>query len=98
MPYAVAIEFSLNPDTVDDAARAIRDMLETTRNFDGNESTEVLIDTDDNTRWVISERWASADAYAKYRDYRSGEGKVTGLAPHVLSSTRRTFEVRGTDS
>lgn len=93
MPFAVAIEFTLNQDTLEDAARVVHDMLKTTRSFDGNERAEVLVDVADNTKWVIFERWTSTDAYEKYRDYRSGEGKVTELAPHIVSSSRRTFEV-----
>lgn len=94
MSFAVTVELTLAPASIEAAEQQVREMLKATRAFDGNERVDVLIDSDDHTRWVISERWRDAQAYADYRAYRSGEGRFTGLAPHVLGTSRRSFQIR----
>ena len=81
MALIAMLDLKFKPDMVDDAKVVLAKVLADTRAFGGCQGVDVLVDADDETRWIAYERWVSAEADAKYREFRAGEGKVTELGP-----------------
>jgi quinol monooxygenase YgiN len=90
MPITVLLELRLKPDAVDAARDVMGQALQTTRAFDGNLGTEVLVDQDDETHWIISEIWETVEHDEAYRRFRAGEGKVTELPPLLAAAPVKT--------
>lgn len=81
MALIALLDLKFKPDMLDEAKVVLAKVLADTRAFDGCQGVDVLVDADDETHWIAYERWESAEADAKYRDFRAGEGKVTELGP-----------------
>ncbi|UYP19167.1 antibiotic biosynthesis monooxygenase [Rhodococcus sp. Z13] len=81
MALTALLELKFRPDSVDQAKKVMSRVLDETRAFDGCEGVEILVDQQDEARWVIVERWRSAEHDAAYRRFRAGEGAVTDLGP-----------------
>ncbi|MGB3172181.1 MAG: antibiotic biosynthesis monooxygenase, partial [Rhodococcus sp. (in: high G+C Gram-positive bacteria)] len=65
-------------------------VLTETRAFDGCQGVDVLVDADNEAHWIAYERWDSAEADAKYREFRAGEGKITDLGPLLAGAPALT--------
>ncbi|TFD70924.1 putative quinol monooxygenase [Cryobacterium gelidum] len=74
MALTVLLDLHLKPDAVLGAPAMLRDILAGTRAFDGCLGVDVLLDCEDPAHMIVLERWASADAEAAYREWRSGAG------------------------
>jgi quinol monooxygenase YgiN len=85
MAVTVLLELKFKPEEVSAARDLMRRTLETTRAFEGNLRTDVLVDTDDEAHWIIYELWDSVEHDEAYRAYRAGEGKVAEL-PGLLAA------------
>jgi quinol monooxygenase YgiN len=85
MPVTVLLELRFKPESVSEGTELFRRELVKTRAFDGNLVTDVLVDEDDETHWVIYESWESVEADEAYRSFRAGEGKITEL-PALLAA------------
>lgn len=85
MPVTVFLELHFQPSAVARAREVMGRALQDTRAFAGNIGTEVLIDQDDETHWVISEVWESVEHDEAYRAFRAGAGKLAEL-PSLLSA------------
>jgi quinol monooxygenase YgiN len=85
MPVTVLLELRFKPESVSEGTELFRRELVKTRTFDGNLVTDVLVDEDDETHWVIYESWESVEADEAYRTFRAGEGKITEL-PSLLAA------------
>lgn len=81
MAIIALLDLKLKADVLDDAKVVLGRVLTETRAFDGCLGVDVLVDADDETHWIAYERWESAEADAKYREFRAGPGKTTELGP-----------------
>lgn len=79
MAIIALLDLKLRADKLAEAPDALGRVLAETRSFEGCQSVEVLVDEADETHWVAYERWESADANAKYREWRAGPGQSTEL-------------------
>jgi len=90
MPVTVFLELRFQPGAVARARDVMGRALQDTRAFAGNISTEVLIDEDDETHWVISEVWESVEHDEAYRAFRAGAGKLAELPPLLSAPPKKT--------
>jgi quinol monooxygenase YgiN len=90
MPITVILELRLKPDAVSEARDVMRQALKDTRAFAGNLGTEVFVDQDDETHWILNEVWESVEHDEAYRKFRAGEGKITALPPLLAAPPVKT--------
>jgi len=90
MPVTVLLELKLKPDAVPAARDLMRRTLQDTRAFDGNVRTDVLVDDDDDSHWIIYELWESVEHDEAYRRFRAGEGRVIELPPLLAAPPVKT--------
>ncbi|HYQ35509.1 MAG TPA: antibiotic biosynthesis monooxygenase [Mycobacterium sp.] len=90
MPVTVLLELKLKPEAVSAARDLMRRTLQTTRAFEGNLGTDVLVDEDDEAHWVIYELWETVEHDEAYRRFRAGEGRVTELPPLLAAPSVKT--------
>ncbi|QLL09401.1 putative quinol monooxygenase [Mycobacterium vicinigordonae] len=81
MSVTVILELRFKPESVSAGRELMGRALQDTRAFDGNLQTDVWIDEDDETHWLIYEVWESVDHDEAYRRFRAGEGRLTQLPP-----------------
>src|SRR6201987_1471529 len=67
MAVTVLLELKFKPDAVPAARDLMRRTLETTRGFDGNLRTDMLVDEDDEAHWIIYELWDTVEHDEAYR-------------------------------
>jgi len=90
MPITVILELRLKSDAVAAARDVMGRALKDTRAFDGNLRTDVLVDQDDETHWILNEVWESVEHDEAYRKFRAGEGRITELAPLLAAPPVKT--------
>jgi quinol monooxygenase YgiN len=90
VPITVILELRLKPEAVPAARELMRRTLQVTRAFEGNLGTDVLVDQDDETHWIINELWETVEHDDAYRRFRAGEGKVTELPPLLAAPPVKT--------
>ena len=90
MSITVILELRLKPEAVPAARDVMRRALQETRAFDGNLGTDVFVDQDDETHWIINEVWESIEHDEAYRRFRAGEGKLTELPPLLAAPPVKT--------
>jgi quinol monooxygenase YgiN len=90
MAVTVLLELNFKPDAVPAARDLMRRTLETTRAFDGNLRTDVLVNEDDEAHWIIYELWDTVEHDEAYRAFRAGEGKVAELPPLLAAPPVKT--------
>jgi quinol monooxygenase YgiN len=90
MPVTVLLELRFKPESLSEGTEIFRRELVKTRAFDGNLVTDVLVDEDDETHWVIYESWESVEADEAYRSFRAGAGKITELPPLLAAPAVKT--------
>jgi quinol monooxygenase YgiN len=90
MPVTVILELRVKPEAVGAARDVMGRALRDTRAFAGNLRTDVLVDSDDETHWLIYEIWETVEADDAYRAFRAGEGKITELPPLLAAPPVKT--------
>ena len=90
MAVTVLLELKFKPEAVSAGRDLMRRTLETTRAFEGNLQTDVLVDEDDEAHWIIYEVWDTVEHDEAYRAFRAGEGKVTELPPLLAAPPAKT--------
>ena len=90
MTVTVTLELRFSPDAVAAGRELMGRALQDTRAFDGNVRTDVLIDEDDETHWLIYELWETVEHDEAYRRFRAGEGKLTQLPPLLAAPSVKT--------
>ena len=90
MPVTVILELRLKPEAVSVARDVMSRALKDTRAFDGNLRTDVLVDQDDETHWILNEVWESVEHDEAYRAFRAGEGRLTELPPLLAAPPVKT--------
>ncbi len=90
MPITVILELRLKPEAVPAARDVMCRALQDTRAFDGNLSTDVLVDQEDEAHWLIYELWETVEHDEAYRRFRAGEGRLTELPPLLAAPPAKT--------
>ncbi|MET0702175.1 MAG: antibiotic biosynthesis monooxygenase [Mycobacterium sp.] len=90
MPVTVLLELKFKSESVTEAKDVFRRELVKTRAHAGNLVTDVLIDADDETHWVIYEVWETVEDDDAYRAFRAGDGKITDLPPLLAAPPVKT--------
>jgi quinol monooxygenase YgiN len=90
MPITVILELRLKPEAVSEARDVMRRALKDTRAFAGNLGTEVFVDQDDETHWILNEVWESVEHDEAYRRFRAGEGRIAELPPLLAAPPVKT--------
>ncbi|MET4047534.1 antibiotic biosynthesis monooxygenase [Rhodococcus sp. 1163] len=90
MALIALLDLKFKPEALDDAKVVLARVLAETRAFEGCLGVDVLVDEADPTHWIAHERWDSAEADAKYRDFRAGPGKIADLAPLLAGAPSLT--------
>ncbi len=85
MPVTVILELRLKPDVVSAACAVMGRALRGTRAFDENLGNDVLVDQDDEARWLIHELRETVEHDEAYRRFRAAEGRLTEL-PSLLAT------------
>jgi quinol monooxygenase YgiN len=87
------LDLTLRAETAAEALDVLDDVLVATREFAGNEGAEVVVQSDDPTRVLVLERWASREADTAYRVWRSEQGD-SALTPFVRGLAVTHFDLR----
>jgi quinol monooxygenase YgiN len=90
MPITVLLELRFKAESLSEATEVFRRELVKTRAFDGNLVTDVLVDSLDETHWIIYELWESVEHDDAYRAFRAGDGKITDLPPLLAAPPVKT--------
>jgi quinol monooxygenase YgiN len=90
MAVTVLLELKFKAESLAEGTEVFRRELAKTRAFEGNLVTDVLVDSDDETHWIIYELWESVEADDAYRAFRAGEGKITELPPLLAAPPVKT--------
>jgi quinol monooxygenase YgiN len=90
MTVTVLLELKFKSESLTEAKELFRRELVKTRAFKGSLVTDVLVDADDETHWVIYEVWATVEDDDAYRAFRAGEGKITDLPPLLAAPPVKT--------
>jgi quinol monooxygenase YgiN len=86
----VLLELRFKAESLSEATEVFRRELVKTRAFDGNLVTDVLVDSVDETHWIIYELWESVEHDDAYRAFRAGDGKITDLPPLLAAPPVKT--------
>jgi quinol monooxygenase YgiN len=81
VPVAALLEFRFKPDVVDQVPDALSRTLAVTRTFDGCQRIDVLVDSEDPTRYLLVEVWESMEHDRAYREFRASPGGASELGP-----------------
>lgn len=90
MAVTVLLELKFKAESVTEAREVFRRELVKTRAFAGNLVTDVLVDEDDESHWVVYEVWESVESDEAYRSFRAGEGKIVDLPPLLAAPPVKT--------
>jgi len=81
VPLAALLEFRFKPEILDQVPDAISKTLAVTRKFDGCQRIDVLVDSDDPSRYLLVEIWDSMQHDTAYREFRASPGGASELGP-----------------
>ncbi|WP_432520034.1 putative quinol monooxygenase [Kineococcus sp. SYSU DK006] len=90
MSITSVLELTLKPEAVADAPAIITQTLQATRAFEGCLGVDVLVDTDDETRVVLLERWESLEHDDAYRAWRATPEGASQLGTLVAAPPKLT--------
>ena len=79
MTKVAIVEFRIAEDRLEEARTLFGPMLRVSREFEGCERLDWLVDRDDPTSWTLYEHWTTWEAEQAYRDFRAGAGAVPEL-------------------
>lgn len=91
MALTALLELEFKGDSLDDAKTLMTRVLDETRAFDGCAGIEILVDRENEARWVVVEKWESAEHDAEYRKFRAGDGAITELGPLLAGAPQLTY-------
>jgi len=81
VPIAALLEFRFKPEVVDKVSDAMSRTLAVTRQFDGCQRIDVLVDHEDPTRYLLVEVWESMEHDEAYRRFRASPAGASELGP-----------------
>ena len=80
MSIVAVVEFRIAPARLDEARALFHRILAQTRDFDGAERIDWLVDRADPAAWTLYEEWSSPEAEQANRDFRMNEGAIPEMA------------------
>jgi len=86
----VLLELTLRENT-DDALSIVRETLDQTAAFDGNEAVEVLVDDDNPLKLVVVETWVTTAHHATYDAWRQTPEGASRLGTITEFRRKRIF-------
>ncbi|MFI8569744.1 putative quinol monooxygenase [Rhodococcus sp. NPDC078407] len=86
MTLIATLDLTFKAESLAEARALLHTVLAETRAFEGCLGVEVWVDEENEAHVVAYETWESAEADAKYREFRAGPGKITELPP-LLAAT-----------
>lgn len=86
MALIATLDFTFKPESLAEARALLRTVLADTRAFEGCLGVEVWVDQENEAHVVAYETWESAEADAKYREFRAGPGKITEMPPLLAAA------------
>jgi quinol monooxygenase YgiN len=81
VPVAALLEFRFKPEVVDQVPGAMSRTLAVTREFDGCQRIDVLVDNEDPSRYLLVEVWDSMEHDEAYREFRASPAGASELGP-----------------
>jgi quinol monooxygenase YgiN len=81
VPVAALLEFRFKPEVVDQVPGAMSRTLAVTREFDGCQRIDVLVDNEDPSRYLLVEIWQSMEHDEAYRQFRASPAGASELGP-----------------
>lgn len=79
MTTKIIAEFNCADDNAETFLQMARELLQVTRGFEGCESIDISIDTDDRNHLVMTEKWTSKEDYQAYLAFRTEDGTLEKL-------------------
>ena len=79
MTTRVIAEFNCADGNAEKFAQMARELFPETRLFDGCESIDISIDTDDEKRLVMTENWTSKEHHQAYLAFETEDGTLAKL-------------------
>ena len=76
MSILLIAEVNIKPDKVEELQNYMAEILPDTRSFEGCNSIEIYMNSEDNTKMVLVENWESIDNYHKYHEWRVEMGAI----------------------
>lgn len=90
MALIALLDLTFKPESVAEARALLRTVLADTRAFEGCLGVEVWVDEENEAHVIAYETWESAEADAKYREFRAGPGKIVELPPLLAAAPSLT--------
>jgi heme oxygenase (mycobilin-producing) len=78
---AALLEFRFKPEVIDQVPGALARTLAVTRQFDGCQRIDVLVDSEDASRYLLVEVWHSMEHDEAYRKFRATPDGASELGP-----------------
>ena len=82
MSIIATVEFPLQPGKRDEFVDLLVEALKATRNYEGNESVETLVEHG-GTSVLLVEKWQTVDLHKAYRQWRVDTGLRELMGPFV---------------
>jgi quinol monooxygenase YgiN len=74
MSTILIVDAKLKPESISKAIEFFAEIVPDTRAFEGCESIDVCIDSEDSGNLVLVEKWVSMEHYKKYHHWREETG------------------------
>lgn len=91
MPIAAILEFRFKPEVVAQVPDVLSRVLAVTRQFDGCQRIDVLVDNEDPSRYLLVEVWESMEHDAAYRTFRASPDGASELPPLLAAPPVLTY-------
>ncbi len=86
MSTIAVLELEIRPESLGIAQSILSRILAETRRFDGCIAVEAFEAPENSARWVLFQRWESAEHESAYRLYRAGPGAIAYLGDILAGS------------
>jgi heme oxygenase (mycobilin-producing) len=84
------LDVRIRPDRLADAPAIVHETLTATRAFEGSLGVEVARDSDDETHWILHERWRALEDDDAYRAWRATPEGASPLGPILAEAPKLT--------
>lgn len=93
MAFVLLVELSVQPDKSKDFLAYLGEEIAASRNFEGNQRFDILLDRKEPGKIIFYEQWDSLEAEQRYWSWRVARGDKEKLQQYLLSPpVVRTFE------
>ncbi|MBO0834563.1 MAG: antibiotic biosynthesis monooxygenase [Actinobacteria bacterium] len=91
MAVSALLEFRFKPEVIDQVPDALSRTLAVTRQFDGCQHIDVLVDDKDPNHYMLVEVWDSMEHDAAYRKFRATPDGASPLGPLLAGPPVLTY-------